>query len=88
MSNDPDQIRADIEATRQRLSTDVDTLTDEANPKTIAKRQVDKVKDAGSDLKDKIMGSEDSSGSAGEALDSARSSVSDAPATLKQKTRG
>ena len=53
-----------------------------------SERQVDKVKDAGSDLKDKIMGSEDSSGSAGEALDSARSSVSDAPATVKQKTRG
>lgn len=88
MSNDPDQIRADIEATRERLSDDVDTLTDEANPKTIAKRQVDKVKDAGSGLKDKIMGSEDAHGSAGDAVGSVQGAVSNAPDTIKQKARG
>ena len=45
-SNDPDEIRADIERTRAALSDDVDALTDTANPKNIAKRQVDKAKDA------------------------------------------
>ena len=30
-TQDPEQIRADIEATRARLSADVDTLADEAN---------------------------------------------------------
>ncbi|MGI8457628.1 MAG: DUF3618 domain-containing protein [Propionibacteriaceae bacterium] len=89
MSNDPDQIRADIEATRQRLSNDVDTLTDEANPKTIAKRKVDHVKEAGADLKDKIMGSaDDARGSAGDTAASLQSAASDAPGAVKQKTRG
>ena len=45
-SNDPDQIRADIERTRAELSYNVDSLTDTANPKNIADRQVDKVKGA------------------------------------------
>ena len=56
-SNDPDEIRADIERTRAALSDDVDALTDTANPKNIAKRQVDKAKDAhSSDVKDQVMG--------------------------------
>ena len=44
-SNDPDQIRADIERTRAELSHNVDTLGDTVNPRNIASRQVDKVKD-------------------------------------------
>ena len=31
-SNDPDEIRAEIENTRAALSNDVDALTDTANP--------------------------------------------------------
>ena len=55
-SNDPDEIRADIERTRAALSDDVDALTDTANPKNIAKRQVGKAKGALSDVKDRVMG--------------------------------
>ena len=33
-SNDPDEIRADIERTRAELSYNVDSLTDTANPNT------------------------------------------------------
>ena len=58
-SNDPDQIRADIERTRAELSYNVDSLTDTANPKNIADRQVDKVKGAVAGVRDKIMGSPD-----------------------------
>lgn len=58
-SNDPDQIRADIERTRAELSYNVDSLTDTANPKHIADRQVDKVKGAVLGVRDKIMGSPD-----------------------------
>ena len=58
-SNDPDQIRADIERTRAELSYNVDSLTDTANPKHIADRQVDKVKDSVRGVRDKIMGSPD-----------------------------
>ncbi len=89
MSNDPDQIRADIEATRQRLSDNVDTLTEEAKPSTIAKRQVDKVKDAGTGLKDKLMGSaDDARGSANDTAASLQSAASDAPDAVKAKTAG
>jgi ElaB/YqjD/DUF883 family membrane-anchored ribosome-binding protein len=55
-SNDPDEIRAEIERTRAALSDDVNALTDTANPKNIARRQVDKAKGALTDVKDRVMG--------------------------------
>lgn len=97
-SNDPDQIRADIERTRAQLSDNVDTLTETANPKNIANRQVNKVKGAVSSVKDKIMGSDDDpsdTGRIGDARSLAAGKVSQAgdalaatPDTLQQKTRG
>ena len=56
-SQSPEEIRAEIERTRAALSDDVDALAEDARPKNIAKRQVDKVKDKGVGLKDRIMGS-------------------------------
>jgi len=58
-SNDPDEIRADIERTRAALSNDVDELADAVKPQNVARRQVDKVKDAAVGLKDRVMGSDD-----------------------------
>ena len=65
-SNDPDEIRADIERTRAALSDDVDDLAESVKPKNVAGRQVGKVKEAASNIKDRVMGSDDddSSGSA------------------------
>jgi hypothetical protein len=57
MTSNPEEIRAEIERTRANLSNDVNALADEANPKNIAKRQVDKVKDGAVSVKDRIMGS-------------------------------
>jgi hypothetical protein len=56
-SNDPDEIRADIERTRAELSDNVDALADTANPKNIAKRQAGRVKQAAVGVKEHIMGS-------------------------------
>jgi gas vesicle protein len=56
MTSNPDEIRAEIERTRANLSDDVNALADEANPKNIARRQVDKVKDGAVSVKDRIMG--------------------------------
>ena len=56
-SSNPDEIRADIERTRAELSRNVDTLGDTVNPKNIATRQVDRVKDKARNLRDSIMGS-------------------------------
>ncbi|WP_200919300.1 DUF3618 domain-containing protein [Curtobacterium sp. Leaf261] len=40
----PDEIRAEIEATRGNLGSDVDALADKVNPSSIAHRQTEKVK--------------------------------------------
>lgn len=62
-SNDPEQIRREIENTRANLSNDVNALADEAKPANVAKRQVasatDAVKEGAQSLKEKIMGSDD-----------------------------
>jgi hypothetical protein len=67
-SNDPDEIRADIERTRAALSNDVDELADAVKPQNVARRQVDKVKDAAVGLKDRVMGSDDDSYSTKDAV--------------------
>ena len=58
-SSDPDEIRADIERTRAALSNDVDELAETVKPKNVAQRQVDKVKEAASNVKERVMGSDD-----------------------------
>lgn len=103
-SSDPDEIRAEIERTRANLSGDVDALADTANPKNVARRQVDntkaKVSDALSGVKEKVMGAADDvkdkvSGSGGDAssaaqarLSAAGDTVANAPGAAKEKTRG
>ena len=89
MSNDPDQIREQIERTRADLSSNVNTLADTVNPAHAAKRQVGKVKGAVFGVKDTVMGS---ASDAGDKLSSAHSSVSDAvseaPDQLRSRTAG
>lgn len=58
-SSNPEEIRAEIERTRQALSDDVDALADTANPKNIANRQVDKVKSAARGVKEAVFGADD-----------------------------
>ena len=60
MSDDPDVIRAEIEATRRDLSGDVDALADKVTPSKIAHRQTRKVKGAFHSLTERVMGSDDS----------------------------
>jgi hypothetical protein len=55
-STNPEEIRAEIERTRASLSDNVDELAESAKPKNVAKRQVDKVKDAAGGVKDRVMG--------------------------------
>ena len=44
MERNPEDIVKDIDATRERLVTNLDELGDRLQPEAIAKRQVDKVK--------------------------------------------
>ena len=97
-SNDPDEIRADIERTRAALSDNVDDLAESVKPKNVAGRQVGKVKEAASNIKDRVMGSDDDdySGSAvgtvGDKASSAKDTVSekasDAREAVRQAPRG
>jgi hypothetical protein len=96
MSENPDAIRADIEATRERLGTNVDAVADKVTPSNIVHRQTDKVKDAVFGVKEKVMGAADhasgnvhsATGSAGSALGDAGSAISDAPHQAAVKTQG
>jgi Protein of unknown function (DUF3618) len=64
--------KPDIERTRATLSNDVDDLAESVKPQAVARRQVDKVKDAVGSVKDCVMGSdEDDSGALGAVTDGA-----------------
>ena len=100
MSENPDVIRADIEATRARLGTNVDAVADKVTPSHIVQRQTDRVKENDKDavfgVKEKVMGAADhtagnvhsATGSAGAHLSDAGSALGDAPAQVKTKTQG
>jgi len=89
MSDDPDAIRADIEATRRNLSGDVDALADKVTPSKIAQRQTRKVKGAFHSITDRVMGSaEDVADTAGGAVSDAGSAVADAGRTVVDKAQG
>ena len=83
-SNDPDEIRAEIERTREDLSDNVNALTASVNPAHVPSRQVDKVKGAVFGVKDKVMGGSDGPSKRG----AAQSAVTDAPDRLSAQTRG
>ena len=88
-SNDPDVIRAQIQATRAGLSNDVNELGDKVSPGQIAKRQRDKVTGAVVGVKDHIMGSAaDAKSSTGDAMSSMGESLSDAPGKVARQTQG
>ncbi|MBT2547238.1 DUF3618 domain-containing protein [Arthrobacter sp. ISL-65] len=99
-SENPNAIRADIEATRSRLGTDVDAVADKVTPSNIVHRKTtkakDKVRDAVFGVKEKVMGAADqatsnvqsATGSVGSALQDAGSAVADAPRQAAVKTQG
>ena len=77
--NDPEVLRAEIARTRAELSDNVDTLTETANPKNIADRQVNKVKSAARGVREHLMGAPDDpydSGTLGERADAVKGTAS------------
>lgn len=78
MGEESDQLRREIEQTRDRLGTDVDALTEKVSPKKVVGRQVDRARGGITGLKEKVMGkTSDVTSSTGQGLSSAASSVSD-----------
>lgn len=89
MSQTPEEIRAEIERTRNNLGSDVDALADKVTPSKIVQRQTDKVKNAFGSVKDTVMGSaHDASGSVSGAASSAGDAVSGVAQAGVQKAKG
>lgn len=59
MSNNPQQIRADIERQRRDLSRNIDNLGEQVRPGNVARRQTRKVTGRFSDLRDRIFGTDE-----------------------------
>lgn len=98
MSNNPEEIRRDIERTRSQLSDDVNALADGANPGNIARRQADKLRDGANDLKARVFGDPNDpwdDGAAGNvqhraagAVEDAKAAVGDAPRQIRRQAQG
>ena len=91
----PEQIQAEIERTRNNLSTDVDRLTEKVTPGKVLNRRVDDVRSTASSLRDRVMGSAgDGSGlrGAGDTLSDKASNLTSAagsaPQAMRQRTQG
>ena len=89
MSDNPDAIRSDIEATRARLGTNVDAVADKVTPSNIVHRQTDKVRDAVFGVKEKVMGAADhATANIHSGTGHTGNAIGEAPAQVKAKTQG
>ena len=89
MSNDPEQIRREIERTRSELSDNVNALGDKVNPGSIAKRQVSRVRGAATSVKDAVMGSASDAADTGQQVATTMGdAVSNAPNAVARKAQG
>src|SRR5690606_4797476 len=89
MSDSPDAIRADIEATRREFGRDVDALADKVSPSKIVHRQTDKVKGAFRSVRERVMGAaDDAGGTIKDAGSSVASTVSDTGHRVAAKAEG
>jgi gas vesicle protein len=89
MSNDPEQIRREIERTRTELSDNVNALGDKVNPGSIAKRQVGRVRGAATSVKDAVMGSAaDAAGTGQQVANTMGDAVTNAPNAVARKAQG
>jgi ElaB/YqjD/DUF883 family membrane-anchored ribosome-binding protein len=83
-SNDPDEIRRNIERTRADLSDNVDALTEKVTPSRVVSRRVDKVRSGVSSLRDRVMGTGSDYGSqTSDAVGSTRESLSSAAGSAR-----
>jgi len=89
MTQNPDALRADIEQTRRRLSTNVDAVADKVTPSHIVNRRVDKIKTAVFGASDDIQ---DRAGHAAhqaqDAVSGVVSDIGDAPQVITRKAQG
>jgi ElaB/YqjD/DUF883 family membrane-anchored ribosome-binding protein len=95
-SNDPDQIRREIERTRVELSDDVNALGDKVNPGSIARRQVGRVRGAATTVKEAVMGKasdaadrgQDAAYRVSDTMSSMGDTVSQTPSMVVERAKG
>jgi ElaB/YqjD/DUF883 family membrane-anchored ribosome-binding protein len=88
MSN-PDEIRADIERTREELGQDVDALADKVTPGKIVDRQKTRLRQRFGDVRERVMGTADDIGhTTSGAVSAAGEAVAELPHKAKQATQG
>ncbi|MFI0796422.1 DUF3618 domain-containing protein [Micromonospora rubida] len=86
MSTDPDQIRREIEATRNSLSTDVDALAYKVSPGRIVDDRKQRARNALQNVRDKVMGTASDYGhSSSHAAHSVADRASSAASTVSEK---
>ncbi|WP_309075803.1 DUF3618 domain-containing protein [Paenarthrobacter sp.] len=89
MTQNPDALRADIEETRRRLSTNVDAVADKVTPSHIVNRRVDKIKTAVFGASDDVQHrASDVAHQAQDAVSGAVSDIGDAPQAITRKAQG
>jgi ElaB/YqjD/DUF883 family membrane-anchored ribosome-binding protein len=93
MSTDPDQIRQDIEETRNSLSQDVSTLADTVNPAHAVRRTTARAGSAITGAKNKLMGTASQSASgmntaAGQAMSATQQKMSGAQEQMRRQVSG
>jgi gas vesicle protein len=89
MVTESDRIRADIQATRHELASDVDRLADRTNPKRIARRRWNGVKESVRSVRDKVMGvSESAYSTVSDAASDVGDTVREAPHRLARTAQG
>lgn len=89
MDQSTEELNQDIESTRQRLSRDVDELSDKVSPGQMAHRRKEAARNKLWSLRDKVMGSaEDARDSLSSVGDSAAESASDAMHSVRRKAQG
>jgi hypothetical protein len=82
---DTEELKQDIEATRQNVGRDVDALTDKVSPGRIVDRRVDRVRGRMNRAKDRLMGKAESAGSSATEVGQTMKS---APGGAREFTRG
>lgn len=59
MSNNPEEIRTDIQRTQSALGRDVDALAEKVDPTKVMERQKDRLRDRVRNVSEKVMGTPD-----------------------------
>ncbi|MFJ3312956.1 DUF3618 domain-containing protein [Micrococcus endophyticus] len=81
-SNNPDEIRAEIERTRYELGQDVDALAEKVSPTKAVSRQTNRMKDGLLSVKENIMGSPEDHGRQPSMGDRAHAAADDARSSM------